>query len=44
MKVYLIYDKTQQEFVDKRPLASGRKYLIYGDIRSAKIMANYIRE
>lgn len=44
MKVYLIYDKTQQEFVGKRPLADGRKYLVYGDIRSARIMANYIKK
>lgn len=44
MKVYLIYDKTQQEFVGERPMADGRKYLVYGDMRSARTMANRIRE
>lgn len=44
MKVYLIYDKKQQEFIGKRPIADGRKYLVYGDIRSARIMANSIKK
>ena len=44
MKVYLIYDKTKQEFVGKRPISDGRKYLVYGDIRSARIMSNSIKK
>lgn len=44
MKVYLIYDKTLNSFVDKRPFSEGRKYLIYGDKRSARMMANNVKK
>lgn len=44
MKVYLIYNKTLNCFVDKRPLSDGRKYLMYGDIRSARMMANNVKK
>lgn len=43
MKVYLIYDKTLSQFINKR-CGDGRKYLVYGDVRSARIMANMIKE
>ena len=43
MKIYLIYDKTIQQFIEKR-CGAGRKYLVYGDIRSARMMANQIKE
>ncbi len=43
MKVYLIYDKTLKCFVNNR-CGDGRKYLVYGDIRSARMMANRIKE
>lgn len=44
MKIYLIYDKTSSTFIDKRPLSEGRRYLVYGDIRSARMMANQIKK
>lgn len=44
MKVYLIYDKTINSFIDKRPFHDGRKYLVYGDIRSARAMANNLKK
>ena len=43
MKVYLIYDKTLKCFVNNR-CGDGRKYLVYGDVRSARTMANRIKE
>lgn len=43
MKVYLIYDKTLKCFVSNR-CGNGRKYLVYGDIRSAKMMASIIKK
>lgn len=43
MKVYLIYDKTLSQFINKR-CGVGRKYLVYGDIRSARMMANQIKK
>lgn len=42
MKIYLIYDKTLSQFINKR-CGEGRKYLVYGDIRSARTMANQIK-
>lgn len=42
MKIYLIYDKTLSQFINKRN-GDGRKYLVYGDIRSARTMANSIK-
>ena len=44
MKVYFIYNKTLDCFVDKRPFSDGRKYLIYGDLRSARAMANNVKK
>lgn len=43
MKIYLIYDKTLSQFINKR-CGDGRKYLVYGDIRSARTMANSIKK
>ena len=43
MKIYLIYDKTLSQFIDKRN-GDGRKYLVYGDVRSARAMANNIKK
>ena len=43
MKVYLIYDKTLKSFINNR-CGDGRKYLVYGDIRSARMMANTIKK
>ena len=43
MKVYLIYDKTLSQFINKRS-GDGRKYLVYGDLRSARTMANFIKK
>ena len=43
MKVYLIYDKTLSQFINKR-CGDGRKYLVYGDLRSARTMANHIKK
>ena len=44
MKVYLIYNKTLNCFVDKRPHSDGRRYLMYGDKRSARMMANNVKK
>lgn len=40
-KIYLIYNVNDKEFIFKYPgYREGRKYLIYGDKRSATIMKN----
>lgn len=40
-KIYLIYNITDKEFIIKYPgYRDGRKYLVYGDKRSATIMKN----
>ena len=44
MKVYFIYNKTWNRYIDKNLLSDGRTYLIYGDLRSARRMANSIKK
>lgn len=43
MKIYLIYNKTLSCFINKR-YGDGRTHLVYGDVRSARYMANRIKK